>query len=78
MSYRYVSYIKSETSDIWRRGALFLKAFGESVEQNHIYHLAKSNSTVKTRTVYKGCNICHQVFWEMEKLTLRAKFETLT
>ena len=36
VSYRCVSYIKSETSNIWRTGALFLKPFGERVEENHI------------------------------------------
>ena len=78
VSYRYVSYIKSETSFIWRTGAWFLKPFEERVEENHIYHIVKPNSTVKTGTVYRGCNVCYQFFWKMEKLTLRAKFETLT
>ena len=78
VSYRYVSYIKSEISDTWRTGAWFLKAFGESVEENHIYHLVKPNSTVKTRTVNIGCNVyVTKFFWKMEKLTLKAKFETL-
>ena len=57
VSYRYVSYVKSETSYIWRTGAWFLKSFGERVEENHIYDLAKPNSTVRARTVYKGCNV---------------------
>ena len=35
VSYRYVSYVKSETSDIWRTGAWFLKPFRERVEENH-------------------------------------------
>ena len=35
-SYRYISYIKSETSDIWRTVAWFLKPFGETVKENHI------------------------------------------
>ena len=79
VSYCYVRYVKSETSDIWRTGAWFLKPFGEKVKENHIYDLVKRNSTVKTRTVYRACNVCYQVFfWKMEKLTLRAKFETLT
>ena len=58
VGYRYVSYIKSETSDIWRAGAWFLKPFGERVEESYIYHLVKPNSTVKTRTAYRGCNVC--------------------
>ena len=79
VSYRYVSQVKPETSDIRKIGIWFLKHFGESVEENHIYHLVKPNSTVKTRTVYRECNVCYQVFfWKMEKLTLRAKFEILT
>ena len=79
VSYCYVSYVKSEASDIWRTGAWFLKPFGEKVKENHIYDLVKRNSTVKTRTVYRECNVCYQVFfWKMEKLTQRAKFETLT
>ena len=77
VSYRYVSYIKSETSFIWRTGAWFLKPFEERVEENHIYHIVKPNSTVKTGTVYRGCNVCYQFFWKMEKSTLIAKFETL-
>ena len=78
VSYHHVSYIKSETSFIWRTGAWFLKPFEERVEENHIYHIVKPNSTVKTGTVYRGCNVCYQFFWKMEKLTLIAKFETLT
>ena len=50
VSYCCVSYIKSETSDIWRTGAWFFKTFGERVEENHIYDLVKLNSTGKTRT----------------------------
>ena len=73
VSYRYVNYIKSETSDIWRTGAWFLKAFGESVEENHIYHLVNPNSTVKTRTVYGGCNVCYQVFLENGKIDFKSK-----
>ena len=46
MNYRYVSYVKSKTSDIWRTGAWFLNRFEERVEENHIYHLAKPNSTL--------------------------------
>ena len=30
----------------------------ETVEENHIYRLVKPNFTVKTRTVYRGCNVC--------------------
>ena len=73
VSYRYVSYIKSETSDIWRTGAWFLKAFGESVEENYIYHLAKPHSTVKIRTLYRGCNVCYQVFLENGKIDFQSK-----
>ena len=47
VSYLYVSYIKSETSDIWRTDAWFLKPFRERVEENHIYRLVKPNSRVK-------------------------------
>ena len=74
--YRYVSYVKSETSDIWRTGAWFLKSFGGRVEEKHIYHLAKLNSAVKTGTVCRGCNVTYEVFWKMQKLTLRAELET--
>ena len=67
VSYSYVNYIKSEASFISRRGAWFLKPFVERVEENHIYHLVKPNSTVKTGTVYRACNVC-----------LKAKFQILT
>ena len=73
VSYRYVSYIKSETSDIWRTGKWFLKSFGQSVEEKHIYHLVKPNSPVKTRTVYRGCNVCYQVFLENGKINFKSK-----
>ena len=73
MNYRYVSYVKSKTSDIWRTGAWFLNRFEESVEENHIYHLAKLNSTVKTGAVYRGCNICYQVFLENGKIDFKSK-----
>ena len=53
VSYHYISYIKSETSDIWRTGAWFPKPFGQTVKENHIYDLVKPNSIVKTRKVYK-------------------------
>ena len=73
VSYRYGSYINSETSDIWKTGAWFLKAFGESVEENHIYHLVKPKSTVKTRTEYRRCNVCYQVFLESRKINFKSK-----
>ena len=46
-TYCHVSYVKSEKSDIWRTGASFQKPFGETVEEKHIYDLAKPNSIVK-------------------------------
>ena len=55
---------------------MFLKPFGERVEEKHIYHLAKPNSAVKTGTVYRGCNVIYEVFWKMEKSTLRGELET--
>ena len=70
ISYRYVSYIKSETFDIWRTVAWFLKAFGESFEENHIYYLVKLNSAVKTRTVYRGY---YQVLLENGKIGFKSK-----
>ena len=73
VSYRYVSYIKSETFDIWRTSAWFLKSFGESVQENHIYHLVKPNSTAKTRTVHRRCNVCSQVFLENGKIDFKSK-----
>ena len=74
VSYLYVSYVKSEISDRWRTGAWFLKSFGERVQEHHIYYLVKPNySTLKTRTVYRGCNVCSQVFLKkIERLTVRA------
>ena len=60
VSYHYFSYVKSETSNIWRTRAWFLKLFRERVEENHIYDLVKPNSTVKTTTLYRGCNVCYQ------------------
>ena len=73
VSYRYVSYLKSEASNIWRTGAWFSKLFGESVEGNHIYDLVKPNSAVKTRTVYRGCNVCYQFFFENGKVYFKSK-----
>ena len=73
VSYRYVSYVKSETSDTWRTRAWFIKPFGERVEENHIYHQVKPNSNVKTRTAYTGCNVCYQVFLENGKIDFKSK-----
>ena len=73
VSYRYVSYIESEKSDIWRAGAWFLKPFGETVEENHIYNLAKPNSTVKTRTAYRGYDLCYQLFLENGLFDFKSK-----
>ena len=74
VSYSYVSYIKSKTSDIWRTGEWFLKmVFGERIEENHIHHLVKPNSAIKTRTVYWGCNLCYQVFLENGKIDFKSK-----
>ena len=42
VAYRYISYIKSETSHIWRTVTWFLKPLGEM--ENHIY-LRKTLST---------------------------------
>ena len=77
-SYHYVSHVKSETSDIWRTGTWFLKSSEETVEGDHIYHLIKPNFTVKTRTGYRGCNVCSKFFRKLEKLTLKANCKTLT
>ena len=52
---------------------MFLKPFGERVEENHIYCLVKHNSTVKTRTVYRGCNVSYQVFLENGKIDFKRK-----
>ena len=73
VSYRYVSYKKSEKSDIWRRGAWFLKPFGERVEENHIYPLVKPNFAVKTRTVYRRYDVCYQVFLENGRFDFKSK-----
>ena len=74
VSYRYLSYVKSETYDIWRTGAQFLKPFGEReserAEVNHIYHLVKPNSTVKTGTVYRAQNVC---FLKYGKIDFKSK-----
>ena len=59
--YCYVSYVKSETSNIWRARAWFLNPFGERIEGNHTYDLERPNSTVKARTVYRGCHVCYQI-----------------
>ena len=73
VSYRYVSHVKSETSNSWRTGAWFLKPFQERVAENHIYNLVKPKSKVKTRTVYRGCNVCYQAFLENGKISFRSK-----
>ena len=75
-SYHYVIYVKTETSNIWGTDTWSLKHFGERFEKKQVYDSVKPNSTVKTRTVYRGCKICYKLFWKMEKLTLREKFET--
>ena len=69
LSYRYVN---SKPSNIWKIGAWVLKPFGERVEENYIYHLGKPNSTVKTRTVYRACNV-YQVFLQNGKIDFRSK-----
>ena len=52
---------------------MVLKPFRESVEENHIYDLVKPNSTVKTRTVYRGCSLCYYVFLENGKIDFKSK-----
>ena len=73
VSYHYVSYIKSETCDIWRTGSWFLRPFIERVEENHIYHLVKSDSIVKNRTIYRGCNVCLQVLLVNGKIDFKSQ-----
>ena len=73
VSYHYFSYVKLETSDIWRTNAWFLEPFRERVEEKHIYDLVKPNSIVKIRTVYRGCNVCYQVFFENWKIDFKSK-----
>ena len=63
----------SETSFIWRTGAWFSKPFEERVEENHMYHIVKPNSAVKTGTVYRGCNVCYQFFLENGKIDFKSK-----
>ena len=67
------SYVNSETSNTWRTSPWFLKPFGERVEENHIYDLVKSNSSVKTRAVYRGSNVCYQGFLENGKIDFKSK-----
>ena len=74
VSYHCVSYIKSETSDIWRIGAQFLKPFGERFEENH----NKTEFYSTNMEHIEGVTYATKFFWKMEKLSLRAKFEALT
>ena len=70
----YVSHVKSETSNILRTSAWFLKPFGERLEENLIYGLVKANSTVKARTIYSGHNIWYQFFFlENGKMDFKGK-----
>ena len=71
ISYCYISYIKSETSHIWRTGAWL--PFGERVEENHLYHLVKPNSILKLRSVYRGCSIYYQIFLDNGKIDFKSK-----
>ena len=71
--YCYVSYVRSVTSNIWRAGAWSLKPSGESIVENHIYDLVKPNSIVKARTVYRGGNVCCQVFLENGNIDFKSK-----
>ena len=48
-----------------------MHAFEERVEKNHIYDLVKLIATVKTRTVYRGYNVCYKVFLENGKIDLK-------
>ena len=73
LSYRYVSYVKSETSDIWSTGVWFLKTFGERVEENHIYLLVKPTYAVKARAIHRVCNVYYQVFLENRKVDFKSK-----
>ena len=73
ISYHYASYVKSETFNIWRTAAWFLKPFGGRIEENYNYHLVKPNSKVKTRTVYRVFNICYQVFFGNRKIVFNSK-----
>ena len=36
VSCRYISYIKSEASNIWRTGVWFLKPFGEVMRKSYL------------------------------------------
>ena len=76
LSYRYVSKVKSEASDIWKTVVWLLKPFSWRVDKNPIYHQAKPNSTLKTRegVIY----VTKLIFWKIQRLILRAKFESLT
>ena len=71
ISYCYISYIKSETSHIWRTGAWL--PFGERVEENHLYHLVKPNSILKLRSVYRGCSVYYQIFLDNGKIDFKSK-----
>ena len=76
--YRYVSYVKSETSDIWRSGVWLLKPFGARVQENHICDLVKLNSTKKLGPYLKDVTYVTKFFLQNRKIwALRAKFEIL-
>ena len=59
VSYRYVSYVKPETFNIWRTGAWILMPFWEQVEENHIFNLIKPNYTetnyTETTSIQRLC-----------------------
>ena len=73
VSSRYDSSVKSETANIWITSAWFSKTFGESVEENNIYDQVEPSATIKTGTVYRGCNVCYQVFLENGKIDIKGK-----
>ena len=52
---------------------MILKIFWREGSGNRTYHLVKPNSTVKTRMVYRGCNVCYQAFLENGKIDFKSK-----
>ena len=68
ISYCYISYIKSEASDICRTGVWFLKPFKGRIEKKHIYDLVKPNSTKK-----EGVTYITKLFLENGKIDFKNK-----
>ena len=72
VSYRYVSYVKVRNNRYLENRCMVFRTFWEEGWRKPYVRPSKTD-TVKARTVYRGCNVCYQIFLKNGKIDFKSK-----